>query len=132
MPGMEHEPSNNRVLVIDDHETLRKTLCDLIEHHGYECKATSSGAEGVALLDRWCPTLVIFEPALRDGSATGLSHRLREWARERKRSLSIVAFTSSLLPDHVAETHDVDECIEKPSISSVHAALRRYLRAPLN
>jgi len=40
-----------RILIVDDCESIRELILDILTTAGYECRAVSSGREALALLD---------------------------------------------------------------------------------
>jgi len=51
----------SRVLVIDDEPAIRDTMRMTLEYEGYECLTASSGAEGIATVERESPDLVFLD-----------------------------------------------------------------------
>jgi two-component system nitrogen regulation response regulator NtrX len=51
----------SRILVIDDEAAIRDSLRMTLEYEGYECVLAATGQEGLALLEREAPDLVLLD-----------------------------------------------------------------------
>jgi CheY-like chemotaxis protein len=79
------------ILVIDDDLTIQQTVAELLDFEGYAVVTASNGAEGLAMLERGRPSLVLLDlrmPVL-DGWAFARA------ARERGFLLRIVVMTAA-------------------------------------
>ena len=54
----------SRVLVVEDDETLRETIGDLIADDGHEVRVAVDGVDALAQSDGWLPDLVILDVML--------------------------------------------------------------------
>ncbi len=54
-----NNPSDNKILIIDDEEQILKTIGDLLQRSGYKCLKATSSAEGLALIQKERPLVVI-------------------------------------------------------------------------
>ena len=43
------------VMIVDDEEGIRETLCGILDDEGYECITASSGEEAVKKVKETCP-----------------------------------------------------------------------------
>ncbi len=50
-----------RVLIVDDDETIRCFLIDLLADEGYETRAAANGAEGLDILRAWSPDAILLD-----------------------------------------------------------------------
>jgi CheY-like chemotaxis protein len=57
---------SKRVLIVDDDDDVREVTQDVMERHGYEVIAVSSGAEALAFLDFETPGLVLLDLHMED------------------------------------------------------------------
>lgn len=51
----------HRVLVVEDDETLRETLGEVMADEGYEVRLAANGVEGLERLEEWDADLVILD-----------------------------------------------------------------------
>lgn len=61
---LEHVPGY--CLVVDDDDDIREATRDVMERHGYDVVAVSSGAEALSFLIRDTPTLVLLDLQMED------------------------------------------------------------------
>ena len=54
----------SRVLVVEDEETLRDTIADLMQDDGHEVRVAADGVDALAQTDGWQPDLVILDVML--------------------------------------------------------------------
>ncbi len=69
-----------RVLIVDDDESLSDSLKDILEGEGYEIFLASTGAEASELVQEVSPQLAIVDLKLPDGSGTALLSELNRVA----------------------------------------------------
>lgn len=50
-----------RVLIVDDDETIRGFLIDLLADEGYETRVACNGAEGLEILHGWRPDAIMLD-----------------------------------------------------------------------
>jgi CheY-like chemotaxis protein len=84
-----------KILVVEDNETNRLLLRDILLYHGYEVIEAEDGSEGVRLAREHMPDLIlmdIYMPVM-DGIAAGRMLK----ADARTKSIKIVALTSSAM-----------------------------------
>ena len=115
-PGEAHDrPSRpDVVLIVDDHDVSRESLCALVREAGFE---TATAATPEEALD-WVrgggrPVVSIVDQDLGDASGLDLARELREYPGARSAILLLSSFQSS-----VADPSRVDAVLPKP----VHSA----------
>lgn len=54
-------PEQLRILVIEDDPSLQELTVDLMEMEGFAVRTASDGAEALAALDAWMPSLVLLD-----------------------------------------------------------------------
>jgi two-component system nitrogen regulation response regulator NtrX len=69
---------SRRLLVVDDEQGIRAALTQLLEYEGYEVRAASSGAEGLAIYEQWKPQLVFLDVKMAGMDGLETLKRLRE------------------------------------------------------
>jgi CheY-like chemotaxis protein len=66
-----------RVLVVEDNDDARESLCLVLAAHGWEVRAAAGGAEGVRLALDWRPDAVVSDIGLPGLDGWELARRLR-------------------------------------------------------
>jgi len=51
--------AQRKILVVDDNQLLRETICDFLNFSGYEAYQAKDGSQAIAILNREKPSLVI-------------------------------------------------------------------------
>ncbi|MEO8192288.1 MAG: sigma-54 dependent transcriptional regulator [Gemmatimonadales bacterium] len=69
---------NRRILVIDDEQGIRAALGQLLEYEGYEVRAMSNAAEGIAEYQRWKPNLVFLDVKMAGMDGMEALKKIRE------------------------------------------------------
>ena len=104
-------------LVVDDDEDIREATRDVMERHGYEVVAVSSGAEALAFLNRSTPDLVLLDLQMDDMNGWEVLGALRD--NPRFANVEVVVVTGS-----DAEVAPGVRVLRKPfKIESLFAAL---------
>lgn len=114
-----------RILVIEDEETVRKNLVRLLDLEGYRVEEAANGAEGVAAALSRKPDLVICDIGMPGLNGFGVLARLR--AEPATAGIPFVFLTAS------AEAHDestgyklgADDYVVKPFDTTILTALIR-------
>jgi DNA-binding response OmpR family regulator len=115
-------------LVVDDDELARLVTVHALTAAGYDVRDVSSGAEALAEVDRWSPSLIVLDVSMpgMDGYAVVEALRARGFGRP---VLMLTAHDSS---DHVVRglSAGADDYVIKPVdlrvlAARVHALLRR-------
>jgi len=70
--------SGETILIIDDEESVRKSLADVMRDEGYEVAAAASGREGIDLLLETQPSLALLDIAMPDMDGIETLGRIRE------------------------------------------------------
>ena len=66
------------ILVIEDENDLRDSVCELIEHFGYEAISAATGVEGLRLILERTPDVVLCDIMLPDIDGYELMRRIKE------------------------------------------------------
>jgi two-component system cell cycle response regulator DivK len=119
---------SKRILIVEDHETNRRILRDLLTSGGYELIEAVTGEEGVTLAEAHRPDLILMDIQLPGLDGYEATRRIKE--NPALRHIPIIAVTSYAL------SGDEDKALEagcsayvsKPfSPRVVLAKIREYL-----
>jgi CheY-like chemotaxis protein len=91
----------NGILIVDDEADLVETCVRLLERHGFTCLRAHTGQEGIALIEREHPRLVLTDLYLPD--IDGLS--VLRHARERSPSIPGILMTAYTSPRTVEQAY---------------------------
>ncbi len=69
---------NRRILVVDDEQGIRAALGQLLEYEGYEVRAVSNAADGIAEYQKWKPNLVFMDVKMAGMDGMEALKRIRE------------------------------------------------------
>jgi DNA-binding NtrC family response regulator len=103
-----------RILIVDDDDSLRDSLKDILEGEGYEVLQASTRAEASEIAGKWTPRLAIVDLKLPDGSGTAFLSELNMMAPD----------TVCILMTAYA---DVDSAVQALEKGAFH-----YLRKPVD
>src|SRR5204863_8761876 len=67
----------SRILVVDDEAAIRDSLKMMLEYEGYEFLAAATGQEGLALVEREAPDLVLLDVKMPGMDGLQVLERLR-------------------------------------------------------
>ena len=67
-----------RLLIVDDHELVRRTLCGIVRDAGHRCHCVGTKAEALQLLAHASHALVITDVMLPDGRGHDVAKRAEE------------------------------------------------------
>ncbi|HYN65588.1 MAG TPA: response regulator transcription factor [Ornithinibacter sp.] len=116
-----------RILVVDDDETIRRTLRINLRARGYEVEEVGSGRDALSTLDDAPPDLVILDLGLPDVDGVEVLRRLRRSSR-----VPVVVLSARQQSDDKVEALDegADDYVTKPFgmdelMARVRSALRR-------
>lgn len=70
--------SRETILVVDDEESIRKSLVDIFTDEGYEVLTAGSGAEGVEMLRKYQPALAIIDVVLPRSDGIEILRQFKE------------------------------------------------------
>ncbi len=107
-----HEPSTERVLVVEDDPGMRELLLEELRDASLQAEAAGSMQEALTLLDRWKPDLVVSDLRLPDADGMDLLKAARA-AHPAPAFLMITAF-GSIQQAVAALKEGADEFLTKP------------------
>src|SRR3990172_12110489 len=70
--------SGETILIVDDEESMRKSLADVMRDEGYDVVTASSGREGIDLLNETQPSLALLDIAMPGMDGIEVLRRFRE------------------------------------------------------
>ena len=70
--------SGETILIIDDEESVRKSLADVMRDEGYDVVTAASGREGIELLSETQPSLALLDIAMPEMDGIEVLRRFRE------------------------------------------------------
>jgi two-component system CheB/CheR fusion protein len=107
-------PPGTKILVVEDNQDSRNTLCALLELAGFECYSAESGKEGLELLESKRPDIGIIDIGLPGIDGFELARRIR--AKPEFSGLYLVALTGYGQPADraLALESGFDEHLVKP------------------
>jgi two-component system, OmpR family, KDP operon response regulator KdpE len=80
-PGEEGRRTGARVLVIDDEPEIQRAIRGRLTGADYVVEGASTGVEGMELVARWHPDVVILDLSLPDMDGIEVCRQLRTWTR---------------------------------------------------
>ena len=121
--------SGARVLVVDDEPEITRALRTILAGHGYEPILAATAKEGLDLLDRRHPDIVLLDLVLPDGSGLDVTRAIRQ---ERDLDVPIIVLSAHGEEQLKIEALDLgaDDYLTKPFgvgelLTRMRAALRR-------
>ena len=115
-----------RVLIVDDDETIRETTGDYLSEHGFECTLAADGEEMRAVFEKAAPDVVLLD--LNLPGEDGLS--LTRWLREHHDVAIIMVTGAGGVVDRVVGLEvGADDYVAKPfDPRELRARLKSVLR----
>jgi DNA-binding response OmpR family regulator len=103
-----------RVMVVDDEQSIARSLRDILSHAGFDAVYALSGTEAVDMAERTCPDIVISDVIMPDLDGVQTAIRIRRCCPEAHILLfSGQAATSDILERAKGEGHEFD-LLSKP------------------
>ena len=115
--------SPSRLLVVEEHASVREMLKLMLEVHGYEVEACDHGIEPLRLMQEDAFDLVITNVHLPGPHGIGTVYELRRWFP----GLPIVALTNP--SEHSTAQHDLLELLHPDVVIAKPFSARRLLEA---
>lgn len=107
------EKKSKRILLVDDDAEIIESLRLALEAHGYEVLIARDGNQGLALIERESPDLVILDMMMPKRSGFLVLERLKRMGDKRHRVIMITANEGSRHKAY-AEMLGVDDYVRKP------------------
>jgi CheY-like chemotaxis protein len=104
-----------RILVIDDNDAFRSTICLWLKHHGYEVLQATNGKEGMTMLASSAPDVILTDILMPEQDGLETIQAVRKKLPEMK----IVAMSGGMLDGRVdflpiAAKFGADHVMHKP------------------
>jgi two-component system cell cycle response regulator DivK len=119
---------SKRILIVEDHETNRRILRDLLTSAGYELTEAVTGEEGVTSAQTCRPDLILMDIQLPGLDGYEATRRIK--TNPALRHIPIIAVTSYALSGDEERAHEAgcEAYVSKPfSPRLVLAKVREYL-----
>ena len=120
-----------RILVVDDDETIRRTLRINLRARGYEVEVVGSGRDALSTIDDAPPDLVVLDLGLPDVDGVDVIRGIREWS-----SMPVIVLSARTQERTKIDALDAgaNDYVTKPFaagelLARVRAALRHRHRA---
>ena len=102
----------SRILVIDDEAAIRDSLRMTLEYEGYEFVGAATGQEGLALVEREAPDLVLLDVKMPGMDGLDVLDRLR--SHERDAAGRVISGHGTISTAVEATRQGAFDFIEKP------------------
>lgn len=103
-----------RVLIVDDHDSVRESLARLVTAWGHEVAVAGDGESALVLADTFQPEYAVLDLSLPDMSGIALAARLRTVFPAA--ALRIIALSAHAVSDIREQclAAGIDDCLSKP------------------
>ena len=113
------------ILVIDDDDAIRMTVADLLELEGYAVVTAVNGADGLSVLERTDPALILLDMRMPVLDGWGFARALREQGRQ----VPVVVMTAAQDARRWAREIDAADVVPKPfDLVDLLSAVERFYR----
>ena len=68
----------SKILVIEDEESIRELITDILENEGYEVASAEDGPHGIALVEQFLPDLILCDIMMPDISGYDVLNQVRQ------------------------------------------------------
>ncbi|MHB8621416.1 MAG: response regulator [Chloroflexota bacterium] len=115
-----------RVLVVDDDDTIRGFLAELLADEGYRVDTAANGQEALAALQSGRPDLILLD--LMMPVMDGLTFRARQREMDGASEVPVVVMSANLAAVKQAQDMQVAATLTKPfDLASLLAVIHRVL-----
>lgn len=117
------------ILVVEDDHDMQLILLQLLEFHGWSAYAASDGVEGLELLEKHRPSLILLDLAMPRMNGVEFRARQRELSDRRLASVPVIVVSAVAdAPDYKETLHAAD-VLEKPfDADRLLKAVESYVR----
>ena len=118
----------SHILVVDDDESHRTLICDLLDEMGYQTQQASNGKEALDLLEMELPQAVLLDLRMPVMSGWGLLEALKKMPRAKHLPIIII---SAYGFEWEAELVGASGYVSKPvDLEKVKATVRQIVGPP--
>ena len=122
-------PGIKRILLVEDDDTLRETLTEVLLDEGHDVRAAAHGHEALDQLDGWEPHLILLDLMMPVMDAFAFRTRQRELGIAPAAQTVLISAARDL--ESAAERLDADGWIAKPFLlADVIDTVDRVLGGP--
>ncbi|MFY0562902.1 response regulator [Archangium lansingense] len=123
----EPQPSDCKVLVVDDYDDAREMYAEYLEFLGYQVQTARDGQEALQLAHQSHPDVILMDLSLPVLSGWEATRQLKQDARTRH--IPVMALTGHVLPAHSESAKEAgcDEFVSKPALPDMVADKIRTL-----
>ena len=116
-----------RILIVDDDESLLKTLRRLFKDEGYDVEIAARGRRGLDIIVRWTPSLIILDIGMPEMSGLGFLKEISDTAGKPKYPVLILTARTNM--EEFFSDVQVEGFIHKPcSCEQLLGEVKRVLR----
>lgn len=101
-----------RILVVEDDETLRETLAEVLVDEGHEVRAAAHGDEALDHLDGWVPDLIVLDLMMPTMDAYEFRERQRQLGHAPSAHTLVISAARDI--EAAAARLEADAWIAKP------------------
>jgi two-component system, chemotaxis family, chemotaxis protein CheY len=121
-------PSNCRVLIIDNNDSLREGATELLEEHGYQVLSARDGLEGLAMLRSLesgpLPDLILLDLWMPRMDGWQFKTAVKQVPAFAK--IPIVVFTADRLSEDVLTIGADDYVVKPPDVEALLSTIARF------
>ncbi len=107
-------PERKKILIIDDDQAIAVAMRQTLAACGYEVYAAADGEEGIGMLEKIHPQLVLLDLVLPDQSGFQVAHKIKSIDKYRDIPLVAISLKKDAIDKHVAAKSGFLAYIEKP------------------
>jgi len=117
------------VLIVEDDEDLRTILMQLLDFHGWLAHGASDGVEGLEVLARCRPSLILLDLAMPRMGGVEFRTRQRQLADRRLASTPVVVVSAAHdAPSYRSSLHAADVLVKPFDPDQLIVAVQSYVR----
>ena len=104
--------SARRVLIVEDDDTLRETLTEILIDEGFEVRSAAHGGLALAMIEAWTPDLIVLDVMMPEMDA--FEFRRHQRGRPDAAAMKILVVSAAGNADEAARRLGADEWVAKP------------------